>query len=182
MSFPTSKFVFRIVLIAAGLLQASTAMAQTDDQLRKWCFGDATDDQTIQGCESIIKAGKGTTAKIEDAFYNLGISYANKGQYDRAIQDYDQAIKLNPNYVKAFNNRGLSYDNKGQHDRAIQDYDQAIKLNPNDADAFYNRGLSHAHKGQYDRAIQDYDQAIKLDPNNAFALGNRADAVAKKKK
>src|SRR5476651_2684333 len=121
MSFPTSKFVFRIVLIAAGLSQASTAMAQTDDQLRKWCFGDATEDQTIQGCESIIKAGKETTANIAIAFFNRGLSYAHQGQYDRAFQDFDQAIKLNPNYAKAFSNRGVIYAKKGQHDRAIQD-------------------------------------------------------------
>ena len=63
MSFPTSTFVFRVVLIAAGLSQTSTALAQTDDQFRKWCFGDATDDQTIQGCESVIKAGKETPSK-----------------------------------------------------------------------------------------------------------------------
>jgi hypothetical protein len=50
-SFPKSKVVFRIVLIAGGLLQASTATAQTDDQLKTWCFGDAADDQKILGCE-----------------------------------------------------------------------------------------------------------------------------------
>ena len=55
---------------------------------------------------------------------------AQAQQHDRAIQDFDQAIKLNPNYAIAFYNRGNAYRLKGQHDRAIQDLDQAIKLNP----------------------------------------------------
>ena len=68
-------------------------------------------------------------------------------EYDRAIQDYDQAIRLNPNYASAFNNRGLAYVNKGDNDRAIQDYDQAIKLNPNDTVAIKNRADAVAKRG-----------------------------------
>ena len=76
------------------------------------------------------------------------------GQYDRAIQDYDQAIRLNPNWAEAFNNRGRAYSDKGQHDRAIQDLDQAIRLNPNFAEAFYNRGHAYA-----DKAVQRWQPA-----------------------
>ena len=100
-------------------------------------------------------------------------AYRLKGQHDRAIQDLDQAIKLNPSYAIAFHSRGLAYHAKGQHDRAIQDYDEAIKLNPSDAIAFNNRGFAYYEKGQHDRAIQDLDEAIKLNPNWAFAYGNR---------
>jgi tetratricopeptide (TPR) repeat protein len=64
---------------------------------------------------------------------NRGLAYRAKGEHDRAIQDYDEAIKLNPNLAIAFYNRGLAYGAKGQHDRAIQDFDQAIRLNPSDA-------------------------------------------------
>ena len=56
---------------------------------------------------------------------------ATKTMIDRAIEDYDQAIRLNPNFAEAFYNRGVAYDGKGQPDRAIEDYDQAIRLNPN---------------------------------------------------
>jgi len=42
--------------------------------------------------------------------------------HDRAIQDYDEAIKLNSNFEQAFFNRGHAYDKKGQFGRAIQDY------------------------------------------------------------
>jgi tetratricopeptide (TPR) repeat protein len=56
------------------------------------------------------------------------LAYFAKGQYERAIQDYDEAIRLRPNYAKAFNNRGNAYRKLGQNERAIEDYDEAIHL------------------------------------------------------
>jgi tetratricopeptide (TPR) repeat protein len=97
------------------------------------------------------------------------------GQYDLAIRDYDQVIKLDPNIAAGFSGRGETYVFKEQYDRAIQDYDRAIKLDPNDAGYFSGRGNAHLEKGgrdygfgdgvEYDRAIQDYTQAITLNPN-----------------
>ena len=71
---------------------------------------------------------------------------------DRAIADFDQSIKLNPNDPLVYNNRGFAYRNKGETDRAIADYQQAIKLNPNYALAFYNRGIAYYDKRDFDRA------------------------------
>ncbi len=105
--------------------------------------------------------------------YNKGNAHLNAGEFDRAIEDYDQAIKLDPNFARAFNNRGAMYERKGEFDRAIQDFDKAIALNPEYAEAFNNRGLAYHKKGESDRAIQDFDRAIKLKPNFARAFGNR---------
>lgn len=49
------------------------------------------------------------------------MSYANKHNYDRAIQDFDQAIRLDPNAAIIFYDRGIAYANKHEYDRAIQD-------------------------------------------------------------
>ena len=76
------------------------------------------------------------------------VAYADKGQLDRAIQDYDQAIRLNPNDADAFTNRGVDYADKGQYDRAVQDYNQAIRLDPNSAKAFTNRGRAYRALGE----------------------------------
>jgi tetratricopeptide (TPR) repeat protein len=61
-------------------------------------------------------------------------------RHDRAIADFNEAIRLDPNTAPAYRNRGDAYRNKGDKDRAIHDYNQAIGLDPNDAFAFCNRG------------------------------------------
>ena len=54
----------------------------------------------------------------------------NKGDYDRAIADYDRAIQLKPDYADAYVGRGVAYGEKGDYDRAIADFDRAIQLKP----------------------------------------------------
>jgi tetratricopeptide (TPR) repeat protein len=124
-----------VLMHIAGFSGAATA--QTLDQQR--CAG-PDPDISIGACTAMIQAGQETQENIAKAFGNRGNAYFGKGQYDRAIEDYDQAIRLNPNYAFAFHGRGLAYAFKGQYDRAIEDYDQAIRIIPNFADAFVNRG------------------------------------------
>jgi tetratricopeptide (TPR) repeat protein len=102
-----------------------------------------------------------------------GISYANNGQHDLAIREFNMAIDIDPKYAKAYNNRGGLYNNKGQHDLAINDYNKAIEIDPEFADAYNNRGLSHDIKEQYDLAISDYNKAIEIDPKNGKAYNYR---------
>jgi lipoprotein NlpI len=114
------------------------------------------------------------------ALYNRGNAYAAKAQYDRAIEDFDQAIRLDPKYALTLYDRGIAYGAKGQYDRAIEDFDQAIGLDPKYALAFDGRGVAYAKKAQYDRAIEDFDQAIALDPKYALAFYSRGVAYAAK--
>ncbi len=130
-------------------------------------------------CLSIIRSGQ-MAADFSAAFDARGIIYLGKHQYDRAVQDFDEAIRLDSNDAGIFNNRGNAYDNKGEQDRAIQDYDQAIRLNPNLAAVFFNRGGSYNKRGQYDRAILDYDQAIRLDPTLTTVYSERGNAYDNK--
>ena len=102
-----------------------------------------------------------------------------RGEYDRAIADFDKAIRLDPNNAEFYYKRGTAFINKGDYDRAIADYDQAIRLKPTTS-AYGSRALAYSSKGEYDRAIADCDQALKLDPNNDTAYNNRAFASIKK--
>ena len=165
-------------ILAGILLAGASALAQTPQE-RRWCEGEdvATIDQRIEGCSAVIKAGRDKGEKLAEAFNNRGVAHRLKGEYDRAIQDYNQAIRLDAKFAMAFNNRGVAYDKKGEYDRAIQDYEQSIKLKPS-PEAHLNRGNAHLGKSQYDHAIDDYNQAIKLKADFAPAFDNRCWARA----
>ena len=82
-----------------------------------------------------------------------------------AIQDYDEAIRLNPNYADAYYNRGLAYGAKGDQDRAIQDLNEAIRLNPKDAGAYSGRGLTRFSIAQFQAAQEDFN-AVETCPTS----------------
>ena len=104
----------------------------------------------------------------------------NKGEHDRAIADYNEAIRLDPKYVFAYNGRGNAYQAKGEHDRAIADYSEAIRLDPKFVKAYYSRGNAYQAKGEHDRAIADYNEAIRLDPKYVLAYNGRGNAYEAK--
>src|SRR5215470_3615918 len=167
------------VLLAAALFVVTgpclVSLAVADDVCDR-----GTPDAAIAACTRAIEDSRTSTEKRSKLYNNRGAAFGRKGQPDRAIEDFDEAIRLNPDFAEAFFNRGIAYANNGQTDHAIQDYDQAIRLNPNHAEAFYNRGYSYADKRQSDRAIQDYDEAIRLNPNYAEAFHNRGIAYGNK--
>jgi tetratricopeptide (TPR) repeat protein len=91
-----------------------------------------------------------------------GDAYYEKKEYDKAIGDYSEAIRISPNFASAFSHRGKTYCDKKEYDRAIKDFTEATRLTPLDADAFVDRAIAYNGKKEYGRAVADYDQAIRL--------------------
>ena len=92
--------------------------------------------------------------------------------YDKAIADYDQAIRMaqRPNF---FTNRGDSYQFKGELGTALADYDTALRLDPNFAQAYNNRAVLYKKMGDRAKALADYEAALRLDPGNENAADGR---------
>jgi tetratricopeptide (TPR) repeat protein len=103
-----------------------------------------------------------------------GNTYIDLGQPVRAIQDFDQAIRLDSKIAFAYVGRGSVYTDLGQSERALRDFDQAIRLAPDYALAYVGRGLFYFNLGQYEKAIQDYSRAINLNLRLASVYRLRA--------
>ena len=182
MTWAFSRALSGVALIATTVLPATLpADAQTQQQL-DWCSGKAraTPDLQSDGCTAVIESGKYSGAFLAAIFLSRGNAYDDKGDYDRAIADYNEAIRLDPKNSAAFFNRGLTSAKKKDYDGAIANYSAAIQLNRKDPDAFYKRGIAYDDKGDYVRAIADYNEAIRLDPNHTQAIVKRAAAIAKR--
>lgn len=163
------------IALAATISFAGPAPAQ-QTQAWTWCVNKDNvyaPDLAIGGCTTVIQSGRETKGNLSIAFKNRGVAHYHAKDYDRAIADADQAIKLNPKYTSAFIDRGNAYFGKQNYDRAIAEYTETSKLNPKYAVAYKNRANAHYAKKDYDRAFADDNIALRLDPKFANAYVDR---------
>ena len=165
--------------IAIGLTPVEPAAAQATRE-RSACEiqGGARPDVVISSCSALIQSGRETGRNLASAFTIRGRAYRAAGDFDRAIADYSEAIRIDQNYVLAFYSRGIAYFNKGDNDCAIADYTEALRLTPRDILALQNRGHAYQAQRDYDRAIADYAEAIRIAPKFAWAFNDRCYARA----
>src|SRR5271165_1469487 len=105
--------------------------------------------------------------------FDSGVTSLGKLDYNKAISEFTEAIRLDPTFAPAYLGRGNAHSNQGNLDEAIRDYCEAIRLDPNYAPAYNNRGVVYGRKGDFNKAISDFTEAIRLDPNYAIAYENR---------
>ena len=161
----------------------------------------ALDRQTTTTRTARYGVNETTTPQTAGTFLDRGILFASRGDYEMAIADFTEAIRMNPNLFSAYILRGralrasvskvidvaenfsaitttrtgrqVSPEQARIYDWAIADFTQAIRLDPTNTRAYNGRGTTYHDKGDYDRAIADYTQAIRLDTNYADAYNNR---------
>ena len=127
-----------LAFTSAVWLAAAPAAANDGETCAK-----ASGDEAIAACTRAINAGRYSGHLLAALFNNRCSEWNGQHESDKAIEDCNQAIQLEPDYALAFFNRGNGYFAQGQYDRAIEDYDQSIQLNPNYPNAFNNRGNTY---------------------------------------
>jgi tetratricopeptide (TPR) repeat protein len=115
----------------------------------------------------------------DQAWYNLGISYSDTKQHPQAINAYQQALRINPEYAKAWANLGITYSDTQQYLQAIDAYQQALRIKPELVNAWGNLGIAYANTQQYPQAISAYQQVLRINPEDAKAWNNLGNTYIK---
>ena len=148
--------VLTLYLLLAGPALAVSERDKTD------CAGDNLDRQ-IAGCGRIIEDRSATARERFIAYYNRGNAHRDKFDYDRALADYNGAIKLDPKHAYPRNNRGIVHRMKGNFESAIADFSEAIKLDPRHAGALSNRCWTLAIVGRdFPEALANCNESLRL--------------------
>ena len=98
-------------------------------------------------------------------------------KYDAALENFLEAIELNPNSAGAYLGTGTTYSEIGKFRQAISDLNKSAELKPNSPVVYLNRGAVYADLKQYEAALADYEKALELNPNYANAYYNRGVAL-----
>jgi tetratricopeptide (TPR) repeat protein len=112
------------------------------------------------------------------AHNNLGLAFLHSGQVSEAMEQFEQTLRIEPDYAKAHNNLGCTLEQTGQSADAIGQFEQALRLKPDYAEAHYNLGNVLLQTDRTPEAIEQYRIALQIKPdyveahnNLGFALG-----------
>ncbi|BAZ39235.1 TPR repeat-containing protein [Calothrix sp. NIES-4101] len=116
-------------------------------------------------------------------------NFTDLGYYDAAINAYQQALKIKPNYQDAWLSLGaVLCDKLEQYEEALMCFDNALRINYLDDFAWYNRGNVLEHLQRYEDALACYNIVLKFNPNDesawyshgwvSYELGNYENAIA----
>lgn len=99
----------------------------------------------------------------EDAVLE-GVSALNRNKLDKALVDFNRAIKIDPSRADGYVGRANTLNGLGRYQEALKDYDTAIEIDPKLANAYVNRGSAYSHLGYYEKAIASYEKGLEIDP------------------
>ena len=156
-----------IALLAAAAWMLSPLHARaaaTPEQIATCASTTIATEARIDACTAVIDDASQPVDVRVDALSHRGMAYEEDEEYESAIEDYDEAMKLSPNDPALLILRGNAYDGMGEPQKAIEDYTEAIRLNPGDSSPFFNRVAVNHENGDKDKARRDYKRALEIDP------------------
>ena len=103
-------------------------------------------------------------SNLGDAAYLAANKLFEDGEYQRAIDKYDETLDEAPNHIHAMRGRARTLMQLGQSSQALAEFNTAISLEPDFGASYASRGILHDRMGRYEKAIEDYERALELDP------------------
>jgi tetratricopeptide (TPR) repeat protein len=107
-------------------------------------------------------------------YFNQGMIFAIRGENEEAIEAFDGAIKILPEYADAWNGKATVLESQGKYAEAVEAYDGAIKGKAHElAVAWNNKGEALHSQNKYDEALSAFNESIRIDPNLTDAWSNK---------
>ncbi len=149
------------MILAALWLAAAAATSARADSSAADCLSD-DNERRIVGCSIIIDNPATPPLDRSNALAIRGLALSIKGQLDRAIEDYDASLAINPNSPSALNNRAWAYFRAGRGTEGLPDVERSLLLNPESEHSWDTRAHIRQLMGNVDGALRDYEMAIHL--------------------
>ena len=170
------------VLVPADPTPAPTNQAVTDGIQSNPCFnGKGSIKEVLDACAAFIAKGSDNTDLIVAAHGNRALGLSATRDFDGAVAEMDEALRLDPKEPNLYFMRAAAYRAKKDFDNAIADVDEAIHLDAVRGDFYMLRGLIFSDQGDLDKAIAELDQKVKLDPKSSQGYSSRANLYRQKK-
>ena len=100
-----------------------------------------------------------------------------RGNFDAAIKEYAEVVRLRPDLAEAYNNLGVAQKRKGELDHAAASFNRALALKPDHSSALSNRGWVFAEENKWHEAQRDFERALMINPGDDGALYGLAQAL-----
>lgn len=118
-----------------------------------------------QAIEMFTRALRLSLGDLAETHLYRGICYAYLEAYNRAMNDFNDALRQNPYIADAYNERGNLYRFDDDYQLAIEDYNAAILIDDSHYAAYYNRALAYENLKQMDESEADLTKAIEINPD-----------------
>lgn len=166
--FSSAKKILLFCLIASSFIFLKAAYSSIPIENSIYDI-DKNIEQTLE--EELSPHAGGRSQKTEpkqgfeeyELYHKIGVTQYLSGEYEKAIEKFKKAVKLNESFAKGYNNLGLSYFKLRRLKEAVAAFENAIKCNPDYFEAYNNLGSAFLDMGKYDRAIENFNLA-----NNIF--------------
>ncbi len=162
------KLFLAIALTALTSWSAQAAVTVIGSKEGEACYLAASSPFGTSGigdCDQALRSGALDKGETAGTYVNRGILYLRAQNFDAALKDFEEALRIVPGMPEAYVNRGNAYFMQGKYEAALSDYDAAILGETKQIyAAYYNRGLVRERLGQKDQAIEDFKTANALRP------------------
>jgi tetratricopeptide (TPR) repeat protein len=150
-----TAFIVVLALFGASAATPLRAEVATD------CFSEDW-GRRVAGCTIIIESNTATPAEKAQAYAMRALALSIKGQYESAIRDYDESIRIAPDFAVALNNRAWAYFKWGRGSQGLADVERSLQLNPLSEHTWDTRAHIRQTLGQFSGAFADYERAVDI--------------------